>query len=254
MKTKIVITRPLLEAIKLKTLLDKHSAFEVHVAPAIEFQKCPPPDNFIAQINASRFILFPSKTSIRVFSEHLEHSISTKIDLTRHFCGVQGKGSAELFNELFGRWPDIISTSGDAESFADTVVRSHLWSRATSKETLIVKGNLSRNVLGPVLIEAGAEVVEWELYNTVYQSPPEALTAIDLSEAIFLLFSPSAAESVSQWKALAGKPLRVIAFGPTTAQRARELDFKVISTLEEPDIDVLISNLINLTSADYGAS
>jgi uroporphyrinogen-III synthase len=248
MKTKIVITRPLLEAIKLKTLLDKHSAFEVHVAPAIEFQKCPPPDNFITQILSSKFILFPSKTSIRVLSELLESSTSTRIDLTCHFCGVQGKGSAELFNELFGRWPDIISANGDAESFVDTIVRSHLWSRATSKNALIVKGKLSRNVLGPALIEAGAVVVEWELYNTVYQSLPDTLISNDLSQAIFLLFSPSAAESVARWKTATTTSLRVVAFGPTTAQRARELGFNVISTQEEQELDALISNLIKLTA------
>jgi len=134
-----------------------------------------------------------------------------------------GKATAALIARRFGRVPDVVATTQDAEGLAAELLPL-LPARA---RVLLFRGDRTTGLFQAAVRDAGMELVEFQVYcNETPRLEPLELPGMQSSppvETVVVLSSPSIVERFFAVNPALLEVVHVVAFGATTARRATEL-------------------------------
>lgn len=136
--------------------------------------------------------------------------------LARHQLGAVGESTAEAIRSA-GAEVALVSSAPEARSLAQSFLSRH-----EPGPVGVPQGNLAAPTLVNLLLEGGLEVRALTVYTTVSRPWPPTLPQPDL----VVLASPSAVEALPL--AVASEA-QLIALGPTTAKRLRELGLSYVT-------------------------
>lgn len=160
----------------------------------------------------------------------------------RVFAGVRvaaiGSETARALQER-GITADIMPSTFTSAALAAVLTQEDLRGR----RILLARAAQARTLLRDRLQDAGAEVDDVALYDTVI--PPareEALAELQSGVDVVTLTSPSTARGLAE---LAGDTvdldsLHTVCIGPVTAEAARQLGFRVVATADKHTIEGLV--------------
>lgn len=147
----------------------------------------------------------------------------------------QGPGTTRAVKECFGADSFFEASRSSAEEFVEELLRLS----SCPRSLLIPQSAIGREVMGPLLREAGVSVLEVTTYTMATQRPPadeqESLRAVAAAGGFILFMSPSAlqatVETVDRREDL--DRLRVVSIGPTTSKAAQAFGVVVAAEASE---------------------
>ncbi|KIC96107.1 uroporphyrinogen-III synthase [Flavihumibacter solisilvae] len=149
-----------------------------------------------------------------------------------------GNSTRKLVERYFGE-EFITATANDAVSLAETIIEE-----GTAEEVIFFCGDQRRNELPELLQDAGIEVTEIIVYETI-ETPHR------LSEefAAVLFYSPSAVNSFFRYNRL-GEHTLAFAIGKTTAVTIQQFSRNRIVIADEPGKDQLAWKAVEMLNTD----
>lgn len=191
------------------------------------------PDNTIKSLFEKKFdwMIFSSENGVRYFFELMKEE---KFD-ARVFHDIKiasiGTGTAE-FLEKYNIFADFIPTEFTSEVLVNEMNQAGL---IKNNNVLRIKGDFTKDLLYERLIKNNAKVETFEVYKTLQERPEEkVIEDITKNGADYYLFTSISTvnnffEVLGENKAkeLLNKS-KVVAIGPVTAERLKELEIKRI--------------------------
>ncbi len=191
--------------------------------------------NILSQLDRFRWVFFTSANGAQCFFQMLHrYQVPMEIMQEKKIAAVGVKTGESL--ESYGITADFIPTIYNAETMAEEFLENDV-----SGPILLVRGNLSRDVLPRVFSQQGMDFDWVEVYETIPKVENEEKLRNILQEPYdFITFtSPSAADAFYQFTGAAvEKPC--VSIGTTTEKRLAQLGFPNIITAKEFTIDGMI--------------
>ena len=155
---------------------------------------------------------------------------------TKVSLAAVGSATAEELSDRAGRSVDLLPDRQLALQLAADFNRNAV----SPQRVLIAQGDRAADTVGAQLRSAGHDVTVVTAYSTVLVEPQSDVVA---DADVLALASGSAAEA---WVAALGtsRPPIVVAIGPATANRARELGLGVDGVAAEHSIDGLVDEVV----------
>ncbi|RLL47951.1 uroporphyrinogen-III synthase [Oceanobacillus piezotolerans] len=197
----------------------------------------------IKELHSYEWIIFTSANGVRCFFQLLNKKGRT---LTNQRIAVVGHKTEDALKE-FGLTADLVPPLYNAETLASEFMNKYY----QTGTILLVRGNLSRDVLPKRFFEARVPFDMLEVYETVANhNNKENLNEILSSQLDFITFtSPSAVEAFCNMTSLTGK-WTTVCIGSTTEEMARNLGMDHIIS---PESDYTMEGMIQrMTEYSYG--
>lgn len=243
---KILVTRGKNQATHLVNLLEQHSGVVLHV-PLISIQ-CISHDISKLQSNRYEWIFFTSVNGVRCFMKQR----NAKALLKNCRIAAVGSKTAEKINQ-YGLDVHFIPSTYNAE----TMVEEFLNLYPQGNHLLLIRGNISRNVLidafkrenisyEPVVVYETRPNVSMKetLINTIKFEQPDVLTFTSPSTVntfVTLLDGTGMLEEV--------RKLPTVCIGTTTENSARNHQFTTLITPETFTIEAMVDKLIHFINS-----
>ena len=248
---RIVITRPLEQASRLKAMLEEEGA-EVLELPLIRI--LPSEDrNLVAETFAGiatyEWVVFTSANGAREFFNVFFKAFGDIRSFGPMRIACVGEATAEVVRR-FNLEVELIPNRSTGEDLAQALVATN---SLDSANVLVVTGNRNREILVGLLESIGHAIVDsLPIYQTDFANVKEAPDLPQYcqygADAIVFTSSSTALSFVEQEEDLklendATKPV-LCSFGPETSKTLRENDLEVSLEIENPSVDSMVEALV----------
>jgi uroporphyrinogen-III synthase len=185
----------------------------------------------VLDLAASRkgYIAFTSPNAVTSLDKYLHQHDTYYVVAWKIFC-LEGKTKQAILNSLLSK-ENIISTAENAKALSKKIIEHEV------KEMIFFCGNKRRNELPDILREAGINVHEVIVYETI-EVPAIATDDIDG----ILFFSPSAVNSFFTVNKVNSKTV-CFAIGETTANSIADFADNKIIIIETPSQEMMIASV-----------
>ena len=243
MGRRIVVTRQVERAAALSNKLEALGAQPI-LCPTIKIippASCAEMDTAISQIEAYRWVVFPSTNSVQsVFQRMLETGIPTNrlSEVPVAAVGPTTQRALEAGGATVAHIPDEYLAERLGETL-DPVVGERI---------LVMRADIGELTLGEILTRRGAQVDEVVAYRTVTQPPP-VIAVMELKRGVDALTftSPSTVRGFLElgpgWRDLTGGAM-IATIGPLTSAAVRKMGLKVQVEADEHTMEGLVSALV----------
>ncbi|PKR79133.1 hypothetical protein CEY16_05110 [Halalkalibacillus sediminis] len=238
----IVVSREREHALSFVGTLERQGA-EVVGLPLIKFRHILDESAQTVLENLDRFewLLFTSVNGVRFFFESLDQEGISHSTIQSKKIAAIGSKTEDYLKEYV---PDVdfVPTTFDAEHMGPQFLEMG------PESVLLVKGNLSREVLDVFFKENGVEFESVTVYET--STNREAANRLIGMESVdaWVFSSPS---TIDAWMELSEDSVDVwltkpcFCIGPTTAQRAQEVGFETVILPENYTLDELADIIVD---------
>ncbi|MER3470984.1 MAG: hypothetical protein C4330_06515 [Chitinophagaceae bacterium] len=179
--------------------------------------------------NKLEFAVFTSSNAVVAVNELLDYQLGPPETNWKIFS-LSGKTKEALEENKFGT---IVETADDAKELADHIIEKKV------KEIVFFCGNKRRDELPTMLKDAGVQVQEVVVYETI-ETPMVNSISIDA----ILFFSPSAVQSFFSANQL-NKDTVCFAIGQTTANSIKGFTSNQLLISTEPSQQAIVNKTIN---------
>ncbi|WP_077299263.1 uroporphyrinogen-III synthase [Virgibacillus pantothenticus] len=235
---RILITREQRKAAKFAQKIKGLGGDPVEIPLIYITCKRPPNHDVIQQLMQYQWIFFTSGNGVDCFFQLLKHECIPLEHLAKLNIAVVGGKTETKLMELTGRLADFIPSSFDADTMADEFLTQY----PDANQFLLVRGNLSRDVLPDRFEKRKKTYTNLEVYETHENEQMQLRLQTTLAKTVidYITFtSPSTVEAFAHMTT-ARKVAPCICIGTTTEQRAKELGFSPILTAKEFTVDGMI--------------
>ena len=187
------------------------------------------------------WIVFTSQVGVRIFFEELDKK---KIDV-RIFSGIRfaviGEGTGRELSK-HGIYADLIPEVYDGETLARLLSDQNI----RKQRILIPRASKGNQKLVPILKEAGAEVDDISIYDTVFQNgeDPDLRKELERSRVDCVTFTSSSTVEgfVRMYEGIDFSGIRAVCIGRQTAETAEKYGMECYIA-EKADIDSMIEQI-----------
>jgi uroporphyrinogen-III synthase len=244
----VLVTRPAEQADHLCQLIEKAGGrpyrlptITIEPGGEAELQQA---RGLLGGLQQGDLLIFISANAV----QHAQPCLSAIQDWSGLQTAVIGKATARVFEQAFGRPPDLLPREG---SNSEALLALPKLQQLEGRRVIIVRGEGGRALLGDTLQQRGAEVHYANVYRRVLPKLDIASQADELRARVDVITTTSVeslqnlvqllAEPMGEW--LWSRPLFVI--HPRQLEAAQQMGFKIIAAVaDETSDEALLSAII----------
>ncbi|WP_152654768.1 uroporphyrinogen-III synthase [Oceanobacillus sp. CFH 90083] len=240
---RILITREETKAAEMAEKVSKLGGSPV-VVPMIEINDVEKPENkiILERLSSFEWVFITSANGVQAFFQLLQQH-HKKLPQGLQF-GIVGKKTEEVL-EAYGYTASFVPSSFDALTMAEEFTSFH----TTDKPVLLIRGNLSRQILPEKLREAQIPYETLEVYETIYCTESKQELNNVLSTIDYITFtSPSTIDAFVTLAEYIPDKAMYICIGKTTSERAKELGIPNLYTSDPYTTDAMLHLITELAN------